>query len=209
MNTLTNSKTRTYAAARGRYIRRPASYGSPARPHTPVPRDMLETRDGNELMLRPIDAGDVDALKRGFARLTPGEVRMRFLHPLTELPEPLAQRLCNLDPQNEVAFVLIDPPPANEPEIHAVARVHVDPVALGAEFALIVQHHYAKQGLGTLLMQRLIAAARELGAAEMWGDVLLENSAMLDLCSELGFERRSQLNDPGVVRVTLDLANAA
>ena len=172
----------------------------------PPDGESVETRDGSTLLLRTIHIDDVPALRRGFAQLTPGEVRMRFLHPLTELPEPLAQRLCDLNADFEIAFVLIDPPGTAEPEIHAVARAHFDPVTLGAEFALVVQHRYAGQGLGTLLMQRLIAACRTFGATEMWGDVLLENGAMLELCHELGFERHSQLQDPGIVRVTLALA---
>jgi len=171
--------------------------------------ELLQTRDGEQLLLRPIRIDDVAALQRGFAKLSPSEVRMRFLHPLTELPEPLAQRLCDLDSANEIALVLVDPPPAVEAEIHAVARAHVDPVTLAAEFALIVQQRFAGQGLGMMLMQRLIAACRQLGATQMWGDVLMENGAMLDLCSELGFERHSQLQDPGLLRVTLDLAPQA
>ena len=166
----------------------------------------MTTRDGVQLLLRTIHPGDVPALQRGFSHLTPDEVRMRFLHPLTELPEPLAQRLCNLDEETEVAFVLVDPPPAQEPEIHAVARAHVDPVTLAAEFALIVQRRFAGQGLGTLLMRHLVADCRRRGALEMWGDVLLENGAMLDLCHELGFQRQSHLRgDPGVARVTMEL----
>ena len=171
--------------------------------------ELLQTRDGEQLLLRPIRIDDVAALQRGFARLTPAEVRMRFLHPLTELPEPLAQRLCDLDSASEIALVLVDPPPAADAEIHAVARAHVDPVTLAAEFALIVQQRFAGQGLGTMLMQRLIAACRQLGATQIWGDVLMENSAMLDLCSELAFERHSQLQDPGLLRVTLDLTPQA
>jgi len=173
----------------------------------PLPGELLQLRDGGTLLLRPIHPDDVAALQRGFSHLTPAEVRMRFQHPLSELPEPLAQRLCNLEPQTEIAFVLIDPLSA-EPEIHAVARAHVDPVTLAAEFALVVQQRFAGQGLGTLLMQRLIAACRAHGAHELWGDVLLENGAMLELCHELGFERHSPLHDPGIVRVTLELKPA-
>ena len=33
------------------------------------------------MLLRPIETGDADALRIGFSKLTPEEVRMRFLHP--------------------------------------------------------------------------------------------------------------------------------
>lgn len=168
--------------------------------------ELVETRTGEPLLLREIAAGDVAALRRGFSGLSADEVRMRFLHPMTELPEAVARALCDLDPEHAVAFVLIDPPGTAEPEIHAVARAYIDPVTLAAEFALVVQHRIAGQHFGSLLMERLIAACRERGAVEMWGDVFAENGAMLELCDFLGFKRHSVYQEPGIVRVTLDLA---
>ncbi|MBR0347887.1 MAG: GNAT family N-acetyltransferase [Rudaea sp.] len=74
-----------------------------------------------------------------------------------------------------------------------------------AEFAIVVEGRFARQGLGSLLMQRVIASARQLGAIELWSDVLTENSGMLALCARLGFERGLSFNNPGVVRVSLAL----
>jgi acetyltransferase len=202
MGTLANSRSWPYAGRRPppRADRTPAI--APAR----VAGETLRARDGSELILRPIHADDIAALQRGFRHLTADEVRMRFLHPLTDLPEPLARELCDVDPHTGVAFVLIDPPPAPEPEIHAVARAYIDPTTLAAEFAIVVQHRYAGQGFGKLLMQRVVAACRVLGATELWGDVFLENGAMLTLCRNLGCAQRSLEHEPGVVRVTLALA---
>jgi len=173
---------------------------------TPAQGETVHARDGSALLLRQIHAGDVAALQRGFSHLTPDEVRMRFLHPLTDLPDPLARHLCDVDPKTGVAFVLIDPPPAHAPEIHAVGRAYVDPVTLAAEFAIIVQQRYAGQGFGKLLMQRVIQACRERDALELWGDVFIDNGTMLALCEQLGFTRRSLEHEPGVVRVTLALS---
>lgn len=163
------------------------------------------TRGGTPLYLRPIRADDVDALRRGFAELTAEEVRLRFLHPLTEMPEAMARDLCDIDPERAVAFVLADAAGPGSSAIHAVARAYIDPVTLAAEFALIVHHDYARQGYGTRLLRRLIDACRERGASEIWGDVLSENGAMLELCDRLGFARHSKYHDPGIVRVTLPL----
>ena len=165
----------------------------------------LIARDGTPLLLRPIERSDTAALQRGFRRLSPDEVRMRFLHPINELSTPLAERLCDLDPATAVVFVLIDPPPAAAPEIHAVARAYVDPVTLAAEFAVVVQQRFGGQGFGRLLMRRVIEACRERGATELWGDVFLDNGAMLAMCEQLGFARRSLEHEPGVVRVKLDI----
>ena len=174
-----------------------------AAPAPPPEGEIVITHDGVRLLLRDIHPDDVQALQRGFAGLTAQEVRFRFLHPITELPEALARRLCDIDRERAVALVLIDPAETKAPEIHAVARAFVDPVTQSAEFGLVVQHRFAGHGVGTLLMQRLTAACRTLGAVELWGDVLLENSAMLELCDHLGFSRHPAFDDPGVIRVRL------
>lgn len=174
-------------------------------PAEPPELDRVVMADGRTLALREIHVGDVVPLQRGFARLSPAEVRMRFLHPLTELPHDFAVRLCDLDPRTSVAFVFIDPPDVDEREIRGVARAYIDPTTLSAEFAIVVQRQYAGQGLGARLMRRLIDECRRRGAVEMWGDVLLENDPMLRLAERMGFRRQLQIGDPGVVQMRLAL----
>jgi len=167
--------------------------------------EIVGARDGKVLYLRSIRKGDVAALRRGFAELTAEEVRLRFLHPLTELPEAMARSLCDLDPERAVAFVLADPADTEAPAIHAVARAYIDPATQAAEFALIVHHDYARQGYGTRLLRRLIDACREPCAALFVVHGVSDNGPMLELCDRLGFARRSIYHDPGIVRVTLAL----
>ena len=176
--------------------------GTAANDAPPPEGEAVFLRDGTQLLLRSIHAGDVDALQRGFSHLTPEEIRLRFLHVMRELPAELAERLCRLDAEHEIALVLVDPPDIAPPEIHAVARAYIDPVTATAEFALVVQKAYTGQGLGVELMQRLMDLCRARGVHEMWGDVLAENHAMLQLCDTLGFERRMTPQDAGVVRVS-------
>ena len=165
----------------------------------------LIARDGTALRLRQIRIDDVEALQRFFSRLTPEEVRMRFLHPLNELPEPFARQLCELDPAMAIAWVLASPDDAATTEIYGVARAHVDKVLDHAEFAIVVQGSFSHQGLGTLLMRRVIDSARKLGVIELWGDVFIENGAMLEFCDQLGFHRSTTTHNPGVMRVELSL----
>ncbi|MBL8300140.1 MAG: N-acetyltransferase [Rhodanobacteraceae bacterium] len=168
--------------------------------------DNLVSRDGTPLSIRPIHANDVAALQRGFTHLHSDEVRMRFLHTLSELSDPLAQRLCRLDPEQELAFVLTDPPDTgDEPEIYGVARAYVDPNTDSAEFALIVQRRFTGQGFGSELLNRVIESCRARGVTEIWGDVLTENRTMLDLCEEFGFRRESVFHDASLTRVRLSI----
>ena len=57
------------------------------------------------------------------------------------------------------------------------------------------------QGVGTLLLKRLIDCARRRRMDEVWGDVREENSAMLSVCDELGFNRSHASDEPGVVHI--------
>lgn len=51
----------------------------------------------------------------------------------------------------------------------------------------MVRPELAGHGLGRLLMEKLIQYARSRGIKELRGDVLSENTVMLQLCKDLGF----------------------
>lgn len=166
--------------------------------------ERLNARDGRPLRLRPIQPNDVAALQRCFRRLSPEDIRRRFLHAMSELPAPMARRLCQIDPARETALVLMDDAvvPA---EIRGVGRIFVDEPTDSAEFSVLVEQQWSRLGLGAALMQRLVDDSRRRGLSELWGYVLLENRPMLDLCRELGFERQLLPNEPGTARVSLRL----
>ena len=75
-----------------------------------------------------------------------------------------------------------------------------------AEFAILVRSRLKGHGLGWLLMQRVIDYAKEKGLRRVYGDVLAENMAMLQMCAELGF--REEDIGSGMKRVVLDLENS-
>ena len=170
----------------------------------PAKGEQVTTRDGRELCLRAIEPGDVAALQRCFKRLSPEDIRRRFLHAMSELPAPMAQRLCRIDPQIETAYVLMDE--SERPaEMRGVGRIYVDEAADSAEFSVLVEHDWTRLGLGALLMQRLVDDCRRRGLSEIWGYVLQENRPMLELCKELGFTRRLMPDEPGTAQISLRL----
>ncbi|WP_266159561.1 GNAT family N-acetyltransferase [Dyella silvatica] len=164
----------------------------------------LRFEDGRELHLRSIGPTDVAALKRCFHRLSPEDVRRRFLHAMSELPEPMAQRLCRIDPSIETAYVLMDE--STKPaEMCGVGRIYVDESAGSAEFSVLIEQDWTRLGLGALLLQRLVDDCRARGLTEIWGYVLVENRPMLQLCKELGFTRRLAIDEPGTAQISLQL----
>lgn len=166
--------------------------------------EQVRTEDGRELVLRAIEPGDVAAMQRCFTRLSPEDIRRRFLHAMSELPMPMAQRLCRIDPAFETAFVLMDES-IKPAEMRGVGRIFVDEATDSAEFSVLVEQDWSRRGLGALLMQHLVDDCRRRGLAELWGYVLLENRPMLQLCRELGFIQRMLPDEPGTALITLKL----
>ena len=179
----------------------------------PYPRELEETveRDGQRYLLRPIMPEDEPALVRTFSRLTPEEIRFRFFVPRRLLDHLTAARFSQIDYDRQMALVLCQSPAPDgqgEIEIRAVVRLIEEPDRARAEFAIVVERSLAGQGLGTLLMERIIRYARERGVGEIYGEVLADNHRMLHLCRELGFAERVSAHEPGVLHVTLKLGDA-
>ena len=161
---------------------------------------------GRELLIRPIRPEDAGPIQGAFGLLGPEEIRHRFLYALKELSPEMAQRLTHPDPNPEFALVAAEPLPPGEALVGAVARAALVPRTRDAEFAILVSHFLAGQGLGLALMRRLVEWAQANGIRHIWGDVLDDNTAMIALAQSLGFERHASPDDPGLVRVTLELA---
>jgi acetyltransferase len=160
--------------------------------------DGFATPDGRRLFLRAIQPDDAEALRRGFARLTPEQARLRTFHRIAELSPEMTDRLTHVDPETTTALVVVDA----DGEIRGDARLHVDAASDSAEFGVAVDPDYVNQGVGWRLMQRLFEDAQRRGLHELWGDVLAENHTMLDFAKAMGAERHPLENEPGVVRVT-------
>jgi acetyltransferase len=90
-----------------------------------------------------------------------------------------------------------------------VVRLAADPDRERAEYAILVRSDLKGQGLGTALMRTLIAYARAQGIGELFGAVLHENRAMLDVAERLGFTSSRQADDATLVEVRLRLREEA
>ncbi len=186
-------------------------HDDPLTPDPPLPAGAIAhplgtpfaTSDGRTLFLRAIRRDDTDALRRGFARLTPEQVRLRVFHRMNDLSPEAAERLCNVDETAGAAFVATDA----DGEIRGEARMYVDATGERAEFALVVDPTLVGLGVGHALMQRLLAEARRRALSELWGSVLTENATMLDFASGLGAERIAVAGEPDLLRVSFDLGD--
>lgn len=203
---LADSKGITVLDARVRvaHAKGPAQARLAIRPYPSELEQRLVLDDGVEIALRPIRPEDEPALRAGFEKLSPSDVRMRFFAPLKELDHRLASRLSQIDYTREMAFVAYDPE-AGDGDFWGVVRINSDPDGTRAEFAVVVRSDIKRRGLGRTLLEQIIAYSRDQGIAEIWGTVLAENKPMLALAQKLGFSVAAEPEDPTVMKVVLDL----
>jgi len=171
----------------------------------PYPGELEEELSwhGRRLLLRPIRPEDLPQHRRLLAATTPEDRRARFFSAVNELPESDLTRLTQIDYERDMAFIASAPDGAGAAETLGVVRASTDPENLEAEFAILVRSDLKQQGLGSLLMRKLIRYCRERGTARLVGDTLGDNRAMLHLAQALGFHRERGVS--GAVHLVLDL----
>jgi RimJ/RimL family protein N-acetyltransferase len=163
--------------------------------------DALTTRDGTELEVRPVEPADKEALRLAFERLSPESRYRRFFSPLTELSSRDLAYLTEIDHSDHEALAAVDP---GTGEIVGVAR-YVRTEEGRAEASIVVADEWHGRGVGTGLLERLAARAREEGIAHFVAIALPENREVLDLFGHLapsGVTRRSR---DGLVEIELEL----
>lgn len=170
--------------------------------------EALTLPNGRELVLRPISPLDSEPLRAGFSTLSAEEVRLRFMHPITELTPEYARQLTHLVAGREFALVATEPMPAGEALVGAVARLSIDAQTREAEFALVVGRPLSGMGLGTYMLNKLLQYARRRKLKSVHGDVLVENAAMLRLCERLGFSHQNLAGEHGIIHVCKMLSAA-
>ena len=177
----------------------------------PYPKGLEETarlRDGREVVLRPIRPEDEPAHHALIARMSPEDLRLRFFSYVRELRHAQMARLTQVDYDREMAFIATAPDQDGQSHTLGVVRTVTDPDNQSAEFAILVRSDLKGQGLGRLLMNKIIACCRSRGTGEVKGLVLASNQAMLGLARRLGF-RVEPGPDGDTVVARLDLRPSA
>jgi acetyltransferase len=176
-----------------------------------LPRFELELQ-GRHVTVRPIRATDAHREVRFVRELSDDARYKRFMVTVDELPAAKLRSLTNVDEKIHVALVatVVEPAtPAGGGEVEyfvGVARYIIGPDGQRCEFAVTVADAWQGSGLAGVLMTSLIRVARERGLDTMEGFVLARNMRMLKLARQLGFAVEHDAEDPGTLRVVLDLS---
>jgi acyl-CoA synthetase (NDP forming)/RimJ/RimL family protein N-acetyltransferase len=154
--------------------------------------------------VRPIQPSDADAIVALHSRFSERTRYLRYFSAYPRIPPRDLQRFTNVDHANREAFVV-----ELAGELIAVGRYErLGDGADEAEVAFVVEDAHQGRGIGSVLIEHLIAAAREEGISEFVADVLPINQTMLRVFSEAGFQVERKFAD-GVVHLWFPIAPTA
>jgi acetyltransferase len=159
-------------------------------------------RGGERVVIRPVRPGDMASYPDFLADVSDEDLRLRFFAHIAELSAAESDRLTHLDYGHEMAFIALD---EDTGRILGLVRLKDELDERTAEFAVLVRSPLKGHGLGWLLMRRVIDYAKEKGLRRVHGDVLADNTIMLQMCAELGFH--AQDIGSGMRRMVLDIEN--
>jgi len=144
---------------------------------------------GQAVLLRPIRPEDGQRLMAFYAEASPADMRLRFFMARREVPHSELARYSQIDYDREMTFVaMVSQTTTGEPLMVGEVRAVCDPDNRQAEFAIQVATAWQGQGLGRLLMDKLVRYLRERGTAEITGQCLPENTGMAVLARQSGFD---------------------
>jgi len=159
---------------------------------------------GQPLLLRPIRPEDEAQHLAFLERLDPEDVRMRIFYSRRSIARSELARLTQIDYARETAFIATRQGEQGE-ETLGVARAMADPDNVNAEFGVIVRSDLKGQGLGRLLMDKLVLALRQQGTQKLVATVLQNNTRMLELGTALGLKLAEGQDEPGERRLEMVL----
>jgi len=163
-----------------------------------------QLNDGTDIVIRPIRPEDADMEAKFVRELSTQAKYFRFMNSLQELSQDMLVRFTQIDYHNEMALIAVKSNGAGEEQI-GVARYTINVDKTSCEFALTVSDRWQGRGIAHHLMQDLLEVARDRNLEKMQGQVLSENSRMLELVTSLNFEVRNDPDDPAVKLVEAQL----
>ncbi len=156
--------------------------------------------DGRSIQIRSIRGSDRPLLLDLFRRLSHRSVYFKFFRSKPRFAEGELETWIDLDFSEGAALAAIRIE-GNLEHILGIGRYLGGTGGLRrAELALLVSEEYQGRGIGTLLLEHLVRIGRTQGIAEFEADVLEENSRMIQVFVDSGFDVRSS-SEAGVTHV--------
>ena len=165
-------------------------------------------RDGTTMVIRRPSGDDTPAVTTLFDGLSPESVRLRFFGMGWDQGRIAAQRICqspSADGGALIAEVESELDGEAMREVIGEAEYWRLPDGEAAEIAFAVAEGYKGQGVATLLLEHLAAAARSAGVRRFTAETMFENRAMAGVFTAAGLRHTEHSVADGLVYFDIGL----
>ena len=148
------------------------------------------TKDGVNIVIRPIRPEDEPLLVKFHQTLSDRTVYMRFLNPVLLGDRIAHERLTRVafnDYDREMALVAQCEDCDGGPEIMGVARLSKMHGRSEGQFTMLINDQHQGRGIGSELLRRLLQVGRDEKLEVISAVMSIENQEMQRLCGRLGF----------------------
>jgi acyl-CoA synthetase (NDP forming)/GNAT superfamily N-acetyltransferase len=142
---------------------------------------------------------DADGLVALHSRLSERTRYFRYFGAYPRIPQRDLKRFSTVDHHDRVAFLAL-----LGDDIVAVGRYERLDGGPSAEVAFVVEDAHQGRGLGSILLEHLAAAASECGLRRFVAEVLAENSSMVRVFRDAGYQVSREIED-GVLHLEFDI----
>jgi len=156
---------------------------------------------GRPVDITAVEPADLERVRSFYDGLSDTSTYYRFFGIRPALPEHELRSIVDPDvPHHVVLLASVDD------ELIGIGEYIVTSNPKQAEVAFAVADDHHREGVATLLLERLAAVARRCGLTQLVAQTLPGNEDMLLVFRTVGLAERTEFRD-GVIEVTLDLAS--
>ncbi len=166
---------------------------------TQVRKHEFKTKDGHDIVVRPVESDDRQALEDMFRACSSDTLYTRFLSPGLRVPLRYLDRLMIHQPPGILSLVATD----GENIIGLLNFVQHESGKSG-EIAIVVRDDYQNRGVGSGMLKLLYELAREHGVEKFIADIDAGNRRVFHLIQRSEFPSHIDINQ-GVAHVEMDL----
>lgn len=165
--------------------------------------DRVALADGRAVTLRPVLPQDAELTQAFYRSLSPSSRYLRFHMGVANLSSAVLRAFTEIDYDDHLALLAeVFDDDDGERQVADARFVRRDSAPV-ADFAVAVADDWQGVGLGSTLIERMLAAARRRGIVRLDGEVLAVNRPMLELLRGRGFALRTDPQDARLVHASL------
>ena len=162
----------------------------------------LTTRTGFQFFTQPAVAADQAELARFFEKVTPEDLRFRFLSSIPRIGAEQIEPMVNYDHRTTENFLAYD---RDRTTIFASAMLAADPKLERAEVAMVILPEYKNRGASWTMLELVRRVAQARGIKTLESLERRDHLAAIELEREMGFEAVECPGDAALVIVRAQL----